>query len=452
MLPCVCEVRNSRGIHADMKLKTLVCIGVSAVCSLSAVPQDTVKPEPVSVVVEAARLLDVRTGKYVENAAVWIEGDTIKEAGKAADVASHAPKDAQKINLGRSTLLPGLIDCHTHIMARIDQSDNGYIVTLATKSQAFRALEGAYNARITLNAGFTTIRDVETEGAGYGDVALRDAIEQELVEGPRMKVATRGIAAVGQYEPFGVSPDIVGFPTGAQMVSGVEDARRAVREQIGHGADLIKVYADWSNPTLTVDEMRVIVEEAHKQKLKVAAHATTAEGIKNAVTAGVDSIEHGTGANREDLEMMKARGTFLVPTVGMAYALSDPQKRDAMSPKQRQRRETFQKQMQQVIRLAHELGVQIASGFDADSPQTQGKNANELVALTVVGMTPLQAIQAATVKASELIGWQDRIGTIEAGKFADLIAVDGDPISDITTLERVKFVMKGGKVVKEFTP
>ena len=159
-----------------MKLKTLVCIGVSAVCSLSAVPQDTVKPEPVSVVVEAARLLDVRTGKYVENAAVWIEGDTIKEAGKAADVASHAPKAAQKINLGRSTLLPGLIDCHTHIMARIDQSDNGYIVTLATKSQAFRALEGAYNARITLNAGFTTIRDVETEGAGYGDVALRDAI------------------------------------------------------------------------------------------------------------------------------------------------------------------------------------------------------------------------------------------------------------------------------------
>jgi len=435
-----------------MKWKALFFMVVAEACSLSGVPQDTVKPEPVSIVIQAARLLDVRAGKYIENAAVWIEGETIKEVGKSADVASHAPKDARRINMGRSTLLPGLIDCHTHIMARIDETQGGYVVNLATKSQAFRTLEGAYNAQITLDAGFTTIRDVETEGAGYADVALRDAIEQGLAEGPRMKVATRGIAALGQYEPFGLSPELTNFPTGAQMISGVEDARRAVREQIGHGADLIKVYADWANPTLTVDEMRVIVDEAHKQKLKVAAHATTAEGIKNAVAAGVDSIEHGTGANREDLEMMKAKGIFLVPTVGLAYALSDPQRRDELSPKQLQRREAYRQQMQQVIQLAEDLGVPIASGFDAESPQTQGKNANELVALTVVGMTPLQAIRAATVNASELIGWQDRIGAIEAGKLADLIAVDGDPFSDIKTLERVKFVMKGGKVVKEFIP
>jgi imidazolonepropionase-like amidohydrolase len=435
-----------------MKWKALFFMVVAEACSLSGVPQDTVKPEPVSIVIQAARLLDVRAGKYIENAAVWIEGETIKEVGKSADVASHAPKGARRINMGRSTLLPGLIDCHTHIMARIDETQGGYVVNLATKSQAFRTLEGAYNAQITLDAGFTTIRDVETEGAGYADVALRDAIEQGLAEGPRMKVATRGIAALGQYEPFGLSPELTNFPTGAQMISGVEDARRAVREQIGHGADLIKVYADWANPTLTVDEMRVIVDEAHKQKLKVAAHATTAEGIKNAVAAGVDSIEHGTGANREDLEMMKAKGIFLVPTVGLAYALSDPQRRDELSPKQRQRREAYRQQMQQVIQLAEDLGVPIASGFDAESPQTQGKNANELVALTVVGMTPLQAIRAATVNASELIGWQDRIGAIEAGKLADLIAVDGDPLSDIKTLERVKFVMKGGKVVKEFIP
>jgi len=433
-----------------MKFKALFFMVAVEICSLPAFPQD--KPEPASTVIEAARLLDVRTGKYIEDAAVWIEGETIKEVGKSAGIVSHAPKDAKRINLGRSTLLPGLIDCHTHITARIEDSQDGYIVNLATKSLEFRALEGAYDARITLNAGFTTIRDVETEGAGYADVALRDAIEQGLVEGPRMKVATRGIAALGQYYPFGVSPDLTTFPTGAQMISGVEDARRAAREQIGHGADLIKVYADWANPTLTVDEMRVIVEEAHKQKLKVAAHATTAEGIKNAVTAGVDSIEHGYGANREDLEMMKAKGTFLVPTVGSAYLLSDPQKRDALSPKQRQRREAFQHQMQQVIQLANELGVPMASGFDADSPQTQGQNAHELVALTVVGMTHLQAIRAATLNAAELIGWQDRIGAIEAGKLADLIAVDGDPIADITTLENVKFVMKGGKVVKEFTP
>ena len=264
-----------------------------------------------------------------------------------------------------------------------------------------------------------------------------------------MKVSTRGIAAVGQYEPLGVSPDLVNFPTGAQMISGIEDARRAVREQIGHGADLIKVYADWRNPTLTAEEMRVIVEEAHKQKLKVAAHATTPEGIKNAITAGVDSIEHGNQANREDLEMMKANGTFLVPTLGVVYALSEPQKYDTMTPEQRRRRESFRQGMQQIIQLANSLGVKIASGFDASSPDNQGKNANEIIALTLVGMTPLQAIRAATLNASELMGWQDRVGAIEAGKYADLIAVEGDPLSDIAAIQQVKFVMKGGKVVKD---
>jgi imidazolonepropionase-like amidohydrolase len=171
-------------------------------------------------------------------------------------------------------------------MARFASTPDAYLLSLATKSEAFRALEGAADARVTLLAGFTTVRDVENEGSMYADVALRDAIQQGLVDGPRMQVATRAIAAVGQYNPFGVSPDLTNFPTGAQMVSGVEETRRAVREQIGHGADLIKVYADWQHPTLTIEEMRVVVEEAHKQGLKVAAHATTPTGIKNAVTAG----------------------------------------------------------------------------------------------------------------------------------------------------------------------
>jgi imidazolonepropionase-like amidohydrolase len=222
-------------------------------------------------VVKAGKLLDVGKGNYVENAAIWIEADRIKEAGRFADIQPHAPKDAKLIDLSQFTVLPGLIDCHTHIMARIPIGPDGYALNLATKSQAFRALEGAYDARITLRAGFTTVRDVENEGSGYADVALRDAINQGLAEGPRMQVATRAIAAVGQYNPFGVSADLTDFPTGAQMVSGVEEARRAAREQIGHGADLIKVYADWDHPTLTAEEMQVVVEEAHKQGLRVAA-------------------------------------------------------------------------------------------------------------------------------------------------------------------------------------
>jgi imidazolonepropionase-like amidohydrolase len=334
-------------------------------------------------------------------------------------------------------------------MARMADADDSYTLALATKSQAFRALEGAFNARLTLNAGFTTIRDVENEGSGYADVALRDAIEQGLAEGPRMQVATRAIAAIGQYEPFGISPDLPDFPTGAQMVSGVEEARRAVREQIGHGADLIKIYADWQHPTLTVEEMGVIVEEAHKQKLKVAAHATTPEGIKNAVMAGVDSIEHGHRADRQSLEMMKAKGTFLVPTVGVIDADFERSKNDPMTTKQREGREAFLRDIQQAVQQANSLGVKIASGFDASAPARQGRNADELIALTKRGMSSLEVLRAATVNAAELMGWQENIGAVEVGKYADLIAVEGDPLTDMAALQQVKFVMKGGTIVKD---
>jgi len=402
-----------------------------------------------SVLVKAGKLLDIRKGAYIEGAAIWIEGDRIKEVGRLAEVQAHAPRDAKVIDLSRSTVLPGLIDCHTHLMARFAPGPDGYLLGLATKSQAFRALEGAADARVTLYAGFTTVRDVENEGSGYADVALRDAIDQGLVEGPRMQVATRAIAAVGQYEPFGLSPDLTNFPTGAQMVSGIEDARRAVREQIGHGADLIKVYADWMHPTLTVDEIRVVVEEAHEQGLKVAAHATTAEGIKNALTAGVDSIEHGHRADREDLEMMKAKGTFLVPTVGGPDANLERAKNDPTNPERRERLEALLQSIQQTIQQAMKLGVKIASGFDAGSAARQGRNADELVALTKHGMPPVEAIRAATLNAAELMSWQDRVGALEPGKYADLIAVDGDPLSDIAILQQVKFVMKGGTVLKD---
>ncbi|HVI10946.1 MAG TPA: amidohydrolase family protein [Candidatus Binatia bacterium] len=398
-----------------------------------------------SIVLEAAKILDVGKGAYIENAAVWIEGERIKEVGRAGDVLPHAPKDAKIIDLGRSTVLPGLIDCHTHIMARIPEGDNGYIVNLATKSQAFRALEGAYNARITLEAGFTSIRDVENEGSGYADVALRDAINQGLAEGPRMQVATRAIAAVGQYNPFGVSPDLGDFPTGAQMVSGVDEARRAAREQIGHGADLIKVYADWDHPTLTVDEIRVIVEEAHKARRKVAAHAHTPDGIRNALNAGVDSIEHGNGLDRSLLQLMKEKNAYWVLTKGYYFDHVKTEKNPRV-------RAYFEKTLQRArenVATARELGVKIADGFDPAAAEEHGKNADEIVAMASLGMTPVEAIRAATVNAADLMGWQDRVGSIDPNKYADLIAVDGDPLADVTVLQNVKFVMKGGAVVKE---
>lgn len=402
-----------------------------------------VKPSNI-ILLKAARVLDVRGGHYIEAAAILIEDDRVKEVGKDIDIEARSPKDATIIDLGRATVLPGLIDCHTHLMARVPDGPDGYALNLLTKSQAFRALEGAADARATLEAGFTSVRDVENEGSGYADVALRDAINQGLVPGPRMQVATRAIAAVGQYNPFGVSPDLTDFPAGAQMVSGVEDARRAAREQIGHGADLIKLYADWRYPTLTVEEMSVVVEEAHKLHHKVAAHATTAEGIRNAITAGVDSIEHGHGADDQDLEMMKAKGVYWVPTMGHSFFHVD----SARSPAAREYMQALLQRARQNIPTAMKLGVKIANGFDPASAEAHGKNAQEIIAMSKLGLPPIEAIRAASTNAADLMGWSDKIGSIEAGHYADLIAVSGDPVSDIGELDHVKFVMKGGAIVK----
>lgn len=429
-----------------LRFLSLLVFFSAAPALAGALPQSE-SPPPAVVFVKAGRLLDVRKGAYIENAAILIEGDRIKEVGPADQVHAHLPQGARIIDLGKAVVLPGLIDCHTHLMARFDSTPDGYLLGLATKSQATRALEGAADARITLHAGFTTVRDVENEGSLYADVALRDAINEGLVEGPRMQVATRAIAAVGQYNPFGVSPDLTDFPTGAQMVSGVEEARRAVREQIGHGADLIKVYADWVHPTLTVDEMRVIVEEAHKAGLKVAAHATTPDGIKNAIHAGVDSIEHGHGADREALEMMKEKGVFLVPTVGVVDASMERRKNEPITPERKKRRDAFLEGIRQEIQIAMSLNVKMASGFDAGSAALQGKNAKELASLVQRGLPPLDAIRAATIHAAELLSWEDKVGAVEPGKYADLIAVDADPLTDIRILQQVKFVMKGGEIV-----
>ena len=399
--------------------------------------QSTENSKPVRIAIRAARLLDVKTGALINNAVVLVEGDRISAVGSGLSI----PVGARVIDLGDMTLLPGLIDSHTHLLA---SRDGEYGMMLLTKSQAYRALEGASNARRTLLAGYTAVRDVESEGAGYADVALRDAINRGLVEGPRMKVATRAIAVIGQMQPFGISPDLPDFPHGAQMISGVEEARRAVREQIGYGADLIKIYADWSYPTLTVEEISVIVEEAHKAGRRVAAHATRTEGARNAVTAGVDSIEHGFRVDRATLELMKQKGVWLVPTYGrrseMAAAVTDEETR--------RRASTSMLNLQRMLQTARDLGVKIAAGWDPAAEKDHGANAREIVALTEAGLTNFEALRAATISGAELLGWQDMLGSLETGKLADIVAIRGNPLSDIKQVEHVSFVMKGGVVIK----
>ena len=431
----------SRAKSSAAYLALAALLGLSShVCSAE---ERAAQPDQ-EIIIRAARILDIRHGLYINNAAIRIRGERIEAVGNAAEISKGTAESAKLLDLGDATLLPGLIDCHTHLMARLPAGADGYALNLLTKSEAYRALEGAADARATLEAGFTTVRDVESEGSGYSDVALRDAINNGLVIGPRMQVATRGIAAVGQYEPFGISPDLKDFPTGAQMVSGPEDARRAVREQVGHGADLIKVYADWLYPTLTVAEMQVIVEEAHKANRKVAAHATTAEGIRNAVLAGVDSIEHGYQADRADLELMKQKGVYLVPTLSGTDAHFAKKPEDFASPKAK----AYLEAIKRTLAMAKQIGVKVAGGSDPESAARHGKNAEELQSMTRRGLTAIEAIRAATANAADLIGWTDDIGAIEPGKFADLVAVQGDPVQDIASLQHIRFVMKGGTIIK----
>ena len=409
-------------------------------------------PVPVTAV-RAARMLDVTSGTYIPNPVILIAKGKITDAGSGLAI----PPGAAIIDLPAATLLPGLIDAHTHLMARMAEGNQNekYILQLAGKSEAYRALEGAASARDTLRAGFTTVRDVENEGSGYADVALRDAIIRGLVEGPRMQVATRAIAATGGYFPERLSPDVPSFPRGAQMVTGADEARRATREQIFYGADLIKVYADFldiASPnttrslhaTLTPEELRAIVDEAHKGGHRVAAHATTREGIRNAVEAGVDSIEHGTDVDRELLTLMSQHGTFLVPT---SAAYSDGY--ETATPARQAELEPTMQALRAEIAMAKDAHVRLASGLDASTGVEQGKNASEPVSLVRLGLTPLEAIRASTTSAAELMGWQDQVGSLEKGRFADIIAVRGDPLTDITELRRVTFVIKGGTVVRQ---
>jgi imidazolonepropionase-like amidohydrolase len=432
-------------------LATLVCFFMVSAIGLSA--QSAPEPLKQITAVRASRMLDVNSGNYVPDAVVLIEGDRITAAGSKLAI----PVGAKVIDLGAATLLPGLIDAHTHLMSRAPDGNpnDTYILIQAKESQAYRALEGAADAKVTLEAGFTSVRDVESEGSGYADVALRTAIDRGLVEGPRMEVATRAIAATGGYFPERLSPDLKDFPRGAQMITGADEARRAVREQIYYGADLIKIYVDFldigspntevfMHETLTRPEICAVVEEAHKGRHRVAAHSGTLEGARNAIECGVDSIEHGTGLDQPTLATMAAKGIYLVPTLAAQSQGYD----EAKTPEERKAAEPGQQKLRAVIANARAAHVKIANGFDASEEDRQGKNAQELAHLVSLGMPPIEAIRAATINAADLMQWQDAVGSIEKGKYADLVAINGDPLEDISVLQHVTFVMKGGVQVK----
>jgi len=397
------------------------------------------------LVIRAARLIDGRGGNPTSPALIVVRGNRIESIGGAV------PPDAQTIDLGDMTLLPGLIDAHTHILLQGDITSADYDEQLFRESMPYRALRASRAVKIALEHGFTTLRDLETEGAMYTDVDVKRAINNGVIPGPRLFVSTRAMSVTGGYGPSGYSPEVA-FPMGVQIVDGVEGGRKAVREQIAHGADWIKVYADRSyfvqkdgtlssTPTFTAEEMKAIVEESHRLRHKVAAHAMARPGIENALNAGVDSIEHGIAIPDDLLDMMVAKGTYLCPTLTVTEFVA-PGRGGVWTKIPQFHHDSFQRALRK--------GVKIAFGTDAGGfPWDAINEAKEFEYETRYGMTPMQAIQSATRVASELLGMGDQIGTVETGKLADIVAVPGNPLDDITALERVGFVMKDGQIYKK---
>jgi imidazolonepropionase-like amidohydrolase len=412
--------------------------------SLFAVTAFAADAPPKVVALRAARMIDGRGGAVVSPAVIVIRGNKIDSIGGAV------PAGAQVIDLGDMTLLPGLIDAHVHTLLQGDITSEDYDSQLFKESLAYRALRASKAVKIALGNGFTTVRDLETEGAMYTDVDVKRAINNGVIDGPRMVVSTRAMSVTGGYGPSGYSPEVT-HPMGVQIVDGVDQARKAVREQIAHGADWIKVYADRSYfvakdgtlssiPTFNAEEMKAIVDEAHRLRHKVAAHAMARPGIENALNAGVDSIEHGIAIPDDLLDVMVAKGTYLCPTLSVTEYVAAGRggiwlKIPAFH------RDSFSRALKR--------GVKIAFGTDAGGFDWTAMNeAKEFSYETKFGMTPMQAIQTATRNAADLLDMSDRVGTLEAGKLADIVAVPGNPLDDITAMERVGFVMKDGNVYK----
>jgi len=403
------------------------------------------------LVIKAARMIDTEKGTTVTDGVLVINGEKIAAFGPSGTVS--IPGDARVLDLGRATVLPGLIDAHVHLTS--NAAINGYAELGVPYIR--RALYGAHAARVTLDAGFTTVRNVAAEG--YGDVALRDAINAGELPGPRMLVSGPPLSITGGHCDENLLTQDIPYRNEG-VADGPWAARAKVREIIKYGADLIKICATGGVMSkgdqpgaeqFTLEEMQAIVEEAHKLGRRVAAHAHGTQGIKDAIRAGVDTVEHASLVDDEGIRMARERGTWFVMDIYNDDYILQHGAEVGMLPESIEKERKIGQQQRENFRRALQGGVKLAFGTDA-GVYPHGDNARQFFYMVKYGMTPMQAIQAATISAARAIGWEDRVGSLAPGKYADVIAVADDPLQDVTVLARVSFVIKGGQVIRGSSP
>jgi len=427
-----------------MRRLLFLCICLSMAVAQNAADKVTV--------IKAGNLLDVKSGEIRHNQVIVVRGSKIESISDGS--ANRMPAGATVIDIPRGTVLPGLIDSHTHIFLQgEDPAQGGYDANILQQGIALRAARATVSVRRALEQGFTSLRDLETEGAGYGDVEIKQAIDAGYIPGPRLFVATRAISTTGGYNLEGYAPEL-NMPKGAQIVDGPVEARKAVREQLEHGADWIKVYMthrSWlgkngelvSQPTLTVEELKAVVDEAHGWQRKVACHAYSGIGLRRALDGGCDSIEHGLDLDDAAVAQMLKQGTWYCPTLA-AYYMDWAPETTAAGQRDRKRASVHGPSFQRAMKA----GVKIVFGTDIGGIPWSEPMAQEFPRMTELGMSPIEAIRSATVRPAEMLDRQGELGVIAPGALADLIAVDGDPRADIHALANVQFVMKDGSVFK----